>query len=323
MFLFENRASAIIYNFLRSCNFSEDKKFLLPSNVCPIVPLTFLKAGVNYEFVDISFEDLCVDKNAVFDLVKGDTNYVGLVYVRTYGCLFNVNDFFEGLKEINNDFVIVDDRGLCVPSFEIDNKFEDLILFSTGYAKYTDIGYGGFGFLSDTNKYAKSDLEYSKNDYDALVESYKSALESGSRYIYSDSNWLDSKLPDVSESQYIRDVEIATLESSDHKRELNGIYSNSLPAQACCSEQFQNWRFNVFVQKKNDLFKKIFENELLASGHYEPLDGVFSNNLVGKNAKNLHGGIVNLFNDRYFTVDKASYISDLVKEYTVDSNNYL
>ena len=53
------RASAILYNLLKSRENSEP--WLLPANICPIVPITFFKAGVPIEFVDISVENLHMD----------------------------------------------------------------------------------------------------------------------------------------------------------------------------------------------------------------------------------------------------------------------
>ena len=51
MRVFENRGAAVLYYFLKGNN--SGRPFLLPANVCPIVPLTFFKAGVPFEFVDI------------------------------------------------------------------------------------------------------------------------------------------------------------------------------------------------------------------------------------------------------------------------------
>ncbi len=50
------RASAILYNLLVSQK--QTKPWLLPANICPIVPITFMKADVPFEFVDISSETL-------------------------------------------------------------------------------------------------------------------------------------------------------------------------------------------------------------------------------------------------------------------------
>jgi hypothetical protein len=46
------RASAILYNLL--VGRADSRPWLLPANICPIVPITFLKAQVPFEFVDIS-----------------------------------------------------------------------------------------------------------------------------------------------------------------------------------------------------------------------------------------------------------------------------
>jgi hypothetical protein len=53
------RASAILYNLLKSQDNTDP--WLLPANICPIVPLTFFKAGVPFELVDISAENLHMD----------------------------------------------------------------------------------------------------------------------------------------------------------------------------------------------------------------------------------------------------------------------
>jgi len=50
------RASAILYHVLASRE--QKKPWLLPANICPIVPITFLKARVPFELVDISAETL-------------------------------------------------------------------------------------------------------------------------------------------------------------------------------------------------------------------------------------------------------------------------
>lgn len=49
----EKRASTVLYKFLISnCR---GYSFILPANVCPVVPLTFIKANIDFVFVDIGF----------------------------------------------------------------------------------------------------------------------------------------------------------------------------------------------------------------------------------------------------------------------------
>ena len=67
MIAFESRASTVLFNFLKS-NYSE-KKYILPSNVCPVIPLVFLKAGCNIEFCDIDFETFCIDEDFISEML--------------------------------------------------------------------------------------------------------------------------------------------------------------------------------------------------------------------------------------------------------------
>ncbi len=68
MYIQEIRAVKTLYNFLKLNQFT--KPFLIPANVCAILPLTFLKANATFEFVDISTDNYCIDQNTVFQLLK-------------------------------------------------------------------------------------------------------------------------------------------------------------------------------------------------------------------------------------------------------------
>ena len=52
MILFRDRATTILYEVLTTLN--KNNKFLIPLNICPIVPDTFLKVGIKFEFIDIN-----------------------------------------------------------------------------------------------------------------------------------------------------------------------------------------------------------------------------------------------------------------------------
>ncbi|MBU1662154.1 MAG: hypothetical protein KKD28_11865, partial [Chloroflexi bacterium] len=76
------RASAILYNLLKSQDNS--RPWLLPANICPIVPITFFKAGIPIEFVDISAETLHMDLEQAEGRLERDA-YGGILYAHTYG----------------------------------------------------------------------------------------------------------------------------------------------------------------------------------------------------------------------------------------------
>lgn len=174
--IFKRRASAILYLFLRSLN--SKGVFLLPANICPIVPITLMKANVQYEFIDINNKNYCIDFKKVKNKIKQTNKYKGLIFVHTYGIEKDFNNKFKELKEIENNFIIIDDKSLCKPKFTLsDTIYADLILYSTGYGKMVDLGYGGYGFLLNgsidlTNEISK----YNKNDLKELEIKYKKAF---------------------------------------------------------------------------------------------------------------------------------------------------
>lgn len=142
MIITANRASAVLCSFLDSQKY--EKPFLLPANVCPVVPLSFMKAGVDFGFVDID-ETHAMNKSLAMELVKrGD--YAGLVFVHAYGKVYDNTDFYKEIKEEHPNICIIDDRCLCQPDLSGDQqKNIDLRLYSTGYAKYVELSFGGFG----------------------------------------------------------------------------------------------------------------------------------------------------------------------------------
>jgi hypothetical protein len=104
---------------------------------------------------------------------------------------------------------------------------------------------------------------------------------------------------------YRRRVTEATRTADEQKELLNAIYTRLLPADVQLREELQRWRFNIRVPDAERLLETIFASGLFASRHYASL-GDFAV------AARLHTGIVNLFNDRYFDVDRARRVSELV-----------
>src|SRR5512135_1457121 len=106
------RASSILYDVLVSR--SEQRPFLLPANICPIVPITFLKARVPFEFVDISAGNLHMDLEQAEALIR-KRNLGGLLYAHTYGETSTPDEFFGLIRDISPGLVVIDDRCLCLP----------------------------------------------------------------------------------------------------------------------------------------------------------------------------------------------------------------
>lgn len=314
--LFGARATYIFYNFLRSVkNDLEGKKIILPANICPVVPVTLMKAGINYLFVDISAEARCLLKEDVLNAMA-DESIGGIVYVRTYGDTFYEEDFFQEIKEIDQDIYIIDDRCLCIPSFDKTNlsDFVDLTLYSTGYSKFVDIGHGGFGYLKPAVDYKEFPLEFDKQAHVELDKELRIKLEKGESYSLKNysNDWIENEFK-YNIELYKKLIRDKVLEVNKHKRKLNYIYKKYLPKDIILNNSEHNWRFNIMCDDKDIILEAIFEAGLFASSHYQPLSRIFGDQ-ISTNASELHSKIINLFNDHRFDSCKAKRICSVINE---------
>lgn len=312
------RASSLLYNYLISN--PVNGYYLLPFNICPIVPLVFRKAKISFKFIDIELETFCIDRNKVlFELKNQNCN--GLLLVYTYGLEYDFNDFFKEIKVENPNFHIIEDKCLNKPSFSSENKsqFSDLILYSTGYGKYLDLGYGGFAILNPTANYNVVKNIFNKRALVRLTEEYNSAINNDRLIEITNENWLDNKKPKLNLDSYKKSIDFALDETIDHKKSLNSVYNDLIPERIILKvngKSVNDWRFNIKVKNKKEIMNDIFLSGLFASSHYKPLDGFFYPKTKNcPNSQQLHHSVINLFNDKYFETEKATRISKIIKKY--------
>lgn len=309
---FEARTSIIIFNLLLSNKF--EGKFLLPANVCPIVPATFLKAGVTFEFIDISSETMSMDLVLAIDkLNTNPSEFSGIFYVRQFGYLSDTSKFFNEIKTISEDFIIFDDKCLCAPQFFPKYCGADVELYSTGYSKFIDLGWGGYAFVCDKLKYRPSCLEYSSADHEALIDSFKEIQNTSRRYVLPRSNWLGGDKQTETFEEYSNNIQSKLQETSARKEQINTIYAESLPQEIQLPEGFHCWRFNILVDSKNLVLEKIFEENLFASSHYCSISHNFGN-ARSPVAEEIYLKQVNLFNDFRFTPDMAIKVCEIIEQ---------
>lgn len=303
----EYRASKIIYNFLKSQKII--KPFLLPANVCEVIPLTFYMAGVDFEFVDITKDDYLIDKDFVLQNIN---QYAGLLFVRTYGVEDDYNFFFSKLKEINENFIIIDDSCLSTPNFEIDKSIFDLKIYSLGYAKPIDLGVGAFGFVNSKLSYNNFETVYNEKIYDEYSFQVKGCILNKTQIKKRDYNFLDNTTYKIDKEYVLNRIRLVL----KHKQELNEIYSNMLPNEIQLDKKFQNWRFNILVEPsvKDKIMKELFANNLFASNHYYPISNIWSDKTC-KNAVDLYDKVINLFNDFYYTKEQAIKTSEVINRF--------
>jgi len=305
------RASAILYNLVKSRQGTYP--WLLPANICPIVPITFLKTGVPFELVDISPETLHMDWTQAETLVNRQ-KFGGLLYAHTYGEPSPPYDFLEGIKKKNPNLLIIDDCCLCTPQLEADDlNPADVQLYSTGYGKVVDLNFGGYAFVRDDIKYKNVSLPFTPQAYDGIENLYKQAIHQRSRFVYHDSNWLDTTSPMPDWDAYRHQIERHRAEALQHSSSLNAVYVEMLPAEIQLPRAYQDWRFNICVKNQQHILAAIFSAGLFASSHYASLAGIFGDG-IGGNANSLANEVINLFNDYHFTPKQAEQVCQVVLE---------
>jgi len=314
----EHRASIILFNVLSALK-DKHKPFLLPANVCPMVPLTYLKAGVAFELIDIEPGSLCLNEQITLTkLSENSLGYGGIHYVRTYGIENNQSDFFTKVKSLSPDLFVIDDKCLNIPNFRINQlpKNIDLEFFSTGYSKYVDNGWGSFGYLQSQNSYERRQLPYRPKDLEILTASIKQNLNKNTTYRYENSDWLGETSFLIEPEKYQQIIHSKVPSVRLQKDAINALYLQELPSEIQLPMTFQNWRFNIRVPRRNKLLKKIFEVGLFASAHYASVTSLFGQPQAPCCEKT-NADIVNLFNDFRFNIEKAKKLVAVIKKHLV------
>ena len=303
------RAAAILYGLLTSQGHT--RPWLLPANICPIVPIVFLKAGVPFELVDISEATLHMDLDQASDRLRR-ARFGGVLYAHTYGEASTPNEFFELVKTRDPELLVLDDRCLCPPDVDAPTALAaDVALYSTGYAKHVDLGFGGYAFMHSATPYVPASLAFVPSHYVELEASYQASIKTGSRFTYHDSDWLETNAPTTAWAEYRQQV-TAGLELSRKQRALiSAVYIQALPAELQLPTAYQSWRFNLRVKNQRRILDAIFSANSFASAHYASLSGIMGAGRCPQ-AEALASEVVNLFIDHHFSADQAERVCAVI-----------
>lgn len=273
--VFAYRANKILYNFIRSNNINGT--VLLPSNICKDVIEVLKYAGLTLKFLDISKDTLCIDQNQIKENIESASL---LLFVHTYGTERNFDSLFSELKTIKPSLIIVDDRCLCMPELSLKTSSADLVLYSTGDKKQVDLGKGGIGYVSESYKIRRCRIR-------------------DSSCLTNDKWELDKPLFETKKQEVLK-----------HKEKLNAIYFENLSCVNQLHNEFQNWRFNILTDKKEQVLKALFAEGLFASSHYAP--HTYIHTYI--HAAELHKNVINLFNDLYYSEEQALRTCEIINK---------
>lgn len=305
------RASAILYDVLTNC--APRLPFLLPANICPVVPLTFAKAGIAFEFVDISARSLSLDVEAAARILEARKGRIGgLLYAHTLGDPETPTEFFRWIKDRGESILLVDDRCLCMPDLEAPGHSPaDVILYSTGYAKVADVGFGGYAFIRETLAVEHRQLPYDEDAWRLQEAAYRTAVSNKRPFVHHESDWLETDRALPAWPEYVDRVRRTLTETLEQRRLLNEVYNSIIPQELRLPERFQLWRYNLRLARPGAALKAIFDAGLFASSHYQSLVGIMGDG-EAFHAGKLGSEILNLFNDHHYTVDMAERTAHII-----------
>tara|TARA_R110001592_G_scaffold267950_3_gene534114 strand:- start:1276 stop:2238 length:963 start_codon:yes stop_codon:yes gene_type:complete len=306
-----SRASSFIYQLARE----HKGVWLIPDNICHAVYVDIYMAGSTIELMDVDSETLGLNTDKVTDYLKRN-EVAGIVLVRAFGSLkVNYESFFAFIKDHYPEVYIIDDRCLCFPQFNAPTETSaDMILYSTGYSKVVDIGYGGYCFSK--SKLEPVSMEFSESDEDKFDSFFKRSIQTGEpiseRSLKSicDLSWINHS--QINTGQYFDELKEKFDMVKLQKAKLNEIYG-TINKEMIVGSEFNDWRFNLLLSNRSGILKKIFDQGLFASHHYYPL-GLFFNFQYQSTWNRLCGGILNLFNDFRMTEEGAIRIVKIINE---------
>lgn len=322
MMIFENRASTILFNYLKS-NHSGNGYWLIPLNACPLVPIVFKTAGIRFKLVDINNINYCMDEELIKEAVL-DRNCSGMIYIYSYGIQSDEGRLFKNLKECRPDFKIVEDKCLCMPSLDFNSKskFADLTIYSTGYGKVVELGIGGFGMIDHNSKYNRQSTGYDPSMTKQLEQRYKICLNNQAPLEPLNPSWIDDRLTIHNDLDgYKKRFNKIRKKVISRKREINSIYKSIIPVELWMKHEGQpvdTWRFNLLLPYVQDeLIQQIFSRDLFVSQHYQPVDKIFETELIGTGevAYTIYDKVLNLFNDLHFTVTMATQLGGIIFDF--------
>ena len=306
-----NRACALLYQIVRN---NKKGTYFVPANVCPTVPLTIGLAGCNFEFIDIDEKSLCINEETCLSKLANDKDkYVGIIFVRTYGYVYDTSSFFLKLHNYKSDFTIIDDRCLCLPSIEDNLEEADFILYSTGYGKQVNLGNGGYcNSKRNLCIYKSEHLDYTGLN---IEDYYKNTIKSGKKIKEIPIGWLSLDDIGISKDLYLEKINNYSNKIVKHKARINSIYNQELRFVKRLPSDYQNWRYNILVSKeqKEEILSNLFDNKCFASSHYSSVNLLFNQEKF-KVTSYISDRIINLFNDFYYTEEQAWLTTQIINK---------
>jgi hypothetical protein len=183
-----------------------------------------------------------------------------------------------------------------------------MTLYSTGYAKRVDLGFGGFAWVSHDWTDVSPDETYSGDAYERAVNFFRDPYPANHALASIPHEWLISGEVDVNE--YVEQIKTNMHERVTHEKDLREIYLNLIPSELHLGCEFE-WRFNLQIQNPSEVLDALLSNNLFASSHFGSVAFPISGSRA-PNAERAAQHMVNLFTDHRYSPSMAERSAQIV-----------
>ena len=293
----------------------KDGYVLVPANICYAAVLPVIYSGFSPLFCDVDPVSGNVTLNSVKCACNNDV--IAAIIPHMYGNPVNEFLLIYDYLHSRNVTVIEDCASLMTNKGNnyIPGTIGDYVVYSTGYSKTIDIGFGGLLFSERNDLNCLESVENNLNEFDKSYELEWSSFSAVYRILRNKgqhtsiaksvfqnlpSSFSDSYNFRVSEEQKTKIIEsIDTLDAViEERRRKYKLYLSSLEISEekvySFSADSVPWRFNMLLgEEREEFIKYCLDNKLPVSDWYPLVTPIFGDNKCYPNAEWHEKHIVN------------------------------
>lgn len=314
-YLIVGRAATGIWLILRSLGI-KGKKVLYPANICYAAIYPAVYAENEPVFCDVDGVSGNLTLQLIRDRIEADKEIVVLVLPHMYG---NPVQEIEAIKEFcrNRNVILIEDCASAMGAFVHGKRvgtFGDYVIYSTGYAKTIELGYGGI----ITSDYDLSDMErlyhelplyseisgYNQEFFSKLYRLIRNdKKQTLAPYLY---QGFYANVKDMYVYQIDKEKEdeiknaLPQLEALVAIRQKNRKLYDELLKETECMKRYRfaegavPWRYNLLVsEKRKELIDYILERKLPVSDWYPDVTEIFGKRGTFANTRRMEEQIIN------------------------------
>lgn len=336
-FLFAGRGSAALFAVLKSLSVGK-RRILLPVNICEVVYPIVIKAGFTPVFYDVNADSGNGTITEIQKKYSGDESV--LLAVHNFGVPLEIDKIVEWAEK-NNVYLVEDVCNAIGGHYnnQMLGTWGDAAIFSFGYAKVAEYGVGGAALIKDN--ILRERVGRVIQSFEPFSDVYREAVSEFQLKIRLVRQDRSLQIPSIYNQLY--------KEYSDHllykidiktEREIQILLDKiefNISERAQKASRYRSeiksknvkhigevvgqvyWRYNLLVepQLRQELIKKLNDNNILVSTWYPPIIGLFErgyDKFEYAGSYSFSSRVINLFVDNRVSQTDISKAIEIINE---------